>query len=132
MRIGSSLGQLLFGTATFLVEELLRIKISIEELLSRSRNFCTVSAFSEKLHLRKSQFFRKEIFHIFYFFWRANLLQRSIFQKTLPSLTTFFSYQFFKRRYLFIRVALSQHTFSEELLFHSYASFLQLHLLFIS
>ena len=34
LRTGSSLGQLLFGTATFLADELLRIKISTEELLS--------------------------------------------------------------------------------------------------
>ena len=36
MGTGSSLGQLLFGTATFLAEGLLRIKISTEELLFKT------------------------------------------------------------------------------------------------
>ena len=36
LRIGISLGKLLFGTATFLVEEMLRIKISTEELFSEA------------------------------------------------------------------------------------------------
>ena len=52
-RIGSSLQQLLFGTAIFL-EELFRIKISKKELLFQSRYFCTASTFSEKLHFGKS------------------------------------------------------------------------------
>ena len=52
--IGSSLGQLLFGTVTFLAEELLRIKIFIEELLCLSEYFCTASAFPEEPHFRKS------------------------------------------------------------------------------
>ena len=51
--IGSSLGQLLFGTVTFLPEELLNIKITTEELLCRSRYFCAASAFSEELHFQK-------------------------------------------------------------------------------
>ena len=34
--MGSSLGQLLFGAATFLVEEIFRIKISTEQLLFRT------------------------------------------------------------------------------------------------
>ena len=37
LRTESSLGQLLFGTTTFLTEELFRIKISTEELLFPSR-----------------------------------------------------------------------------------------------
>ena len=53
LRIESSSGQLLFGTATFLAGELFRIKISTEELLFPSRYFCTASTFSEKLHFRK-------------------------------------------------------------------------------
>ena len=54
LRIGSSIGQLLFGTANFLTVELLRIKISTEEVLFRSRNFCTASTFSEEPHFRKN------------------------------------------------------------------------------
>ena len=53
LRIGNSLRQLLFGITIF-PEELLRIKISKKELLFQSRNFCTVSTFSEKLHFGKS------------------------------------------------------------------------------
>ena len=54
LRIGSSLGQLHFGTATFFVEEFFRIKISTEELLFPSRCFWIASTFSEKLHFGKS------------------------------------------------------------------------------
>ena len=50
LRIGSSLGQLPFGTATFLVEEFFRIKIPTEEFLCQSRYFCPASIFSEVLH----------------------------------------------------------------------------------
>ena len=50
LRVGSSLGQLPFGIATFLAEELFRIKIPTEELLCQSRYFCPASAFSEELH----------------------------------------------------------------------------------
>ena len=53
LRIGSSLGQLLYVTATFLEEELFRIKISTEELLFWSRYCYTISNFSEKLHFGK-------------------------------------------------------------------------------
>ena len=42
LRIGSSLWQLLFGTAIF-SEELFRKKISKKELLFQSRYFCTAS-----------------------------------------------------------------------------------------
>ena len=61
LRIGSSLGQLLFGTATFLAEDLFRIKISTEELLFRSRYFCIASTFPEEQHFGKSYLFRKSI-----------------------------------------------------------------------
>ena len=46
LKTGSSLGQLLCGKATFLVEKMFRIKISTEELLFRSRYFRTASAYS--------------------------------------------------------------------------------------
>ena len=54
LRIESSSGQLLFGTAPFLAEELFTIKISTTELLFPSRYFCKESTFSEKLHFGKS------------------------------------------------------------------------------
>ena len=53
LRIGSSLGQLTDVTATFLEEELFRIKISTEELLFWSRYCYTISNFSGKLHFGK-------------------------------------------------------------------------------
>ena len=97
LRIRSSLRQLSFGTATFFADQLFRIKISIPELLFRSRYFCTASTFLEKLHFEKSWFFRKAIFCFNYFFWRVNFLERLLFQKMLPSIAA---------------------TASEELLFH--------------
>ena len=54
LRKRNCLGQLLSGTATFLPEELFRIKISTVELLFWSRYFCTASTFSEELHFGKS------------------------------------------------------------------------------
>ena len=57
LRIGTSLGQSLFRTATFLTEGLFRIKISIEELLFRTRCFYTASTFSEELHFGKKLIF---------------------------------------------------------------------------
>ena len=45
VRIGSFLGLSYFGTATFLAEGLFKIKKSTEELLFRSRYYCTASTF---------------------------------------------------------------------------------------
>ena len=64
LRKGCSSGYLLFRTATIFVKELFRIKISTEELL-----------------YGKNEFFRKAIFRITNFFWRATLLERLLFQK---------------------------------------------------
>ena len=54
LKIRISLGQLHFGTATFLAEKLFRTKISTVELLFRRWYFCTASTFSEELHFGKS------------------------------------------------------------------------------
>ena len=61
LRIGSSLRQLLFGTAIFFSEELFKIMLYKKELLFQSRCFCTASIFSEKLRFGKNGFFRKSI-----------------------------------------------------------------------
>ena len=53
LRTGNYLGQLIFKTAIFLAEELLRKKTSTEELLFQSRYFAT-STFSGKLTIWKS------------------------------------------------------------------------------
>ena len=52
LRIGSSLGQVVFGAPTFLVEKLFRIKAFLEEVLLPTRYFCTT--FSEELLFGKS------------------------------------------------------------------------------
>ena len=52
LRIGSSLGQVLFGTPTFLAEKLFRIKTLPEKVLFRTRYFC--ATFSEELLFEKS------------------------------------------------------------------------------
>ena len=64
-----------FSEQLFFSEELFWIKISKKELLFQSRYFCTASTFSEKLHFGKNWFFRKAIFRITYFFWRAVFLE---------------------------------------------------------
>ena len=120
LRIASSLPQLLSGTAIFL-EELFRIKISKKELPFQSRYFCTAPIFSEKPHFGKKLIFQKMNFRITYFFWRAVLLEQLLFQKALPSNSSYLS-----RRATFL-----QHSFSEELLFHSCGSFPLLHFSFI-
>ena len=53
LRIRNSSGQLPFGTTAFLVKDLFRIKISIEELLFSSSYTCTSSTFSEEVHIGK-------------------------------------------------------------------------------
>ena len=120
LRIASSLPQLLSGTAIFL-EELFRIKISKKELPFQSSYFCTASIFSEKPHFGKKLIFQKMNFRITYFFWRAVLLEQLLFQKAPPSNSS----------YLFRRATFLQHSFSEELLFHSCGSFPLLHFSFI-
>ena len=59
LRIGSYLGQLPFGTATFLEEILFGIMISTEELLFQSRHLCKASTFSEKLYFGEKLIFQK-------------------------------------------------------------------------
>ena len=122
MRIGSSLGQLIFGTATFLAEELFRINISIEELLFRSRYFCTTSTFSEKLHFGKKPFFYENNIPYYPLFLESYFFRVATFSKDV----------IFHSSYLF-RIA----TFHNILLQKSYyfaatLSFPQLHFLFIS
>ena len=109
LRIGSSLGQLIFGAATFLVEEFFRVEIFAKELLFRGRYFCTVSTFSEELHFEKKVNFSEKKYSVLptfpgespfwsgYFFKRRYLLQQQSFQK----------YYFFTT-YFFTRITISQ------------------------
>ena len=75
---GSPLGQLLFGTVTFLMEELFRIKISAEKLLFRSRYFSTGSTFSEKLIFQENNIPHYLLFPESYFF-RADTFSKELF-----------------------------------------------------
>ena len=81
LRNESCLGQLLFGTLTFLVGELFRGKTFSEEVLFWTTHFC--SFFSEELLFRKSYFFGNAIFHIAHFLWIAEerRFDNIIFQK---------------------------------------------------
>ena len=98
LRIESSLGQLLFGTPNFVAEELIRIKISAEELLFQSRYLCTASAFSEELHFRKRQFLRKQMFNITYFFRAATFIKIRYLLQLLSCQKSYFLTTYFFRR----------------------------------
>ena len=121
LKTGSSLvAKVLFGTAAFLAKELFRMKISTE--LIRNRYFCKPSTISEELHFGKEQIFQKSNIPDYPFFSGELLFRAATFSKDIV----------FYGSYLFRRVTYLQHTFSDELTFHSYASFPQLHFLFIS
>ena len=104
LRIGSYLGQLLFETAIFWWKNCLEKKISTEELLFKSRYFCTSSTFLGKLHLEKADNTETQYS---YFFWKAAFLERPLFQKTLP-----------------YKILFQRSYFTATLLFHSYNTYL--------
>ena len=95
VRTESSLGQLLFWKATFLVEYLLRIKISTEELLwlmqvlLHSINFFRRAAFSKKLFFQK-----RNILH-YLLFQESYLFAAATFSKDV----TFFTRNLFSRHF---------------------------------
>ena len=120
LRIGSSSRQLLFGTVIF-SEELFRLKISKRELLLWSRYFCTASAFWELLYFGKKMIFQRSNSPHYLLFLESCVFGATTFSKD----PTFYS------SYLFRRATFLQHTFSEELLFHSFGFFPQIHFLFI-
>ena len=110
LRTGNSLVQLPFRTATH------------RRHLQKSYFFEADSSaqhqlFQKKQDFEKGYFFRKAKFRITYFFRRATFLM------PFSSIATFYS------SYIFRRASFLQHTFSEELLFHRYPSFPQLHFL---
>ena len=140
LRIGSSLRQLLFGTAIFFSEELFKIMLYKKELLFQSRCFCTASTFSEKLRFGRNRFFRKSISALptfsgelssqrNYFFKICYLLQQLSFRKSYFFTTDFFrrvtisQLRFFPKFFLvyllLLRVAsqMAKQMFSQELLF---------------
>ena len=76
-----------FGAVTFRNSYLQ--KISTENLLFRSRFFCTASTFSKSKILGKAFFSEKTIFHMSNFFCRGTFL--TLFCKSLPSIAATFS-----------------------------------------
>ena len=82
MRIGSSVAQLFFGTANFLTEELLRIKISTEEVIFEEGTSAQHQLFQKSHILEKNNFSEKQSFVLPPFFSRATFLERLLFQKT--------------------------------------------------
>ena len=94
-------------------------KTSTEELLFRRYDVLlhNINFFKRKQDFEKGYFSRKAKFRITYFFRRATFLM------LFSSIATFYS------SYIFRRASFLQHTFSEELLFHKYPSFPQLHFL---
>ena len=121
LRIGSSLGQFLFGTAALLAMELLRMKISTELLLSKQVLLHTISYFRRATFWKRANFSEKQ-YSALPIFSGQLLFRAATFLKDV----VFYGSCFFRR------VTFLPHTFLEELKFHSCASFPQLHFLFIS
>ena len=117
LRIRSPLCQLLFGTAAF---SLFRIKISKRALSSKQVLLHSINFFRKATFWKKLVFQKSNIPH--YLLFLESCFFRAV---TFSKDSTFYS------SYLFKRATFLQHAFSEELLFHSYASFPQLHFLFI-
>ena len=119
LRKESSSGQLFFETATFLAEELFRIKIPTEELLFPSRYFCTASMFSEKVHFGKKLTFQKSnIPH--YLFLESDLFRAATFSKD----TTFYGSSVFGRATFYDILFQKSYNFTATLLLHNYTSYL--------
>ena len=120
LRIGCSLRQLPFGTVIFFGGTVL------------DKGIWKRATFSKQVLLQSIDLFRKATFWKKLIFQKSNIphylhfLESCLFRATtLSKDATFYS------SYLFRRATFLQHTFSEELLFHSYGSFPQLHFLFI-
>ena len=80
-----------------------------KELLFQGRYFYIVSTFSEKLNFGKSYFFRKTIFLITFFSWRAAFLERLPTQKRWYLLLPLpFEKRYFFTTYFFRRVSILQ------------------------
>ena len=107
--IGSSLRQLLFGKATILAEELLRIKISTEELLCRSRNNeAQHQLYQESLFFEKTKFLENEYFAFSIFSGELHF-RETTFSKRITQLP--FQKSYFLTTYFFRRAATLQISF---------------------
>ena len=118
IRMCSSIGQLLFQNNYFF-----RATFSMQVFLHCIKffriSFFNKAASSKKITFQNSYFFRKAILHSAYFYHKRHL----------------FIVANFSLSYIFVAVHFSeelQHTFSQEVLFHSYISFPQLQFPFIN
>ena len=102
----------------FFLEELFRIKLCKKELLFQAGTSAQHEPFQKSYVLEKPDFSENQFPHYLLF------LERCLFRATIFSKDATFYSSYFFRRATFL-----QHTFSEELLFHSYGSFPQLNIL---
>ena len=86
---------------------------------------CRIFIFPPIACLKKSDFSSLALLSSSNFFWKITFLKKLFFQKSNTP-----HYLHFLESYFF-RVATFRNAFSEELLFHSCGSFLQLHFLFM-
>ena len=144
-----------FAAIIFLEQLLFQSDTSTEQLPLEKRNFFREVTFRnsylfgrgivQNKDIYRSVTFLKQVpLHSINFYKRAIFWKKRIFQKSniphyplflesyLFRVATFSKYVIFCSSYLFRRATFSQHNFSEDLLFHSYASFPQLQFLFIS
>ena len=142
LRIGNSLGQLLFGTATEQLSQFLLLKVTISyQGLASTLNSLGEGIAQNKDAYRRGLLLNQALMHsisVFYIFEKVNFSEKkySAFS-TFSEELLFQSSHFFKRHYLLQQLPFQKSYFlttyfSEELLFHSYASSPQLHLLFMN
>ena len=141
--------ELLFQTVTFFQHffpqniYLLRAKLLPKNQTLRTGNSLMQLPFrtaTHRRHLQKSYFFKADfsaqhqLFQKKVRFWKRLLFQKSKILHYLLFSESYFFNVFFINRYIlyplhFQKSFFLQHAFSEELLFHRYPSFLQLHFL---
>ena len=110
LRIESSLGQLLFGTASFLVEELFRIKVLIETGASAQHQESKIPHypfFLESYLFRAAIFSKDIIFYSSYLFRRSTLPQHTSFRRVTVSQLSFLSIATLRIYQLVIKQTLS-------------------------
>ena len=106
LRIGSSLGQVLFRTPTFLVQKLFKIKTFSEEVLFQPGT--SAQLFQKSYYFEKANFSEKQ-YSVLLIFLGWLFFQSGYFLK-IP---------YFHSSYFFRKAAFSQHTLPEDILFRS-------------
>ena len=117
LRIGSSLGNLLVGTATFLAKELFRIKILLL--------FIIIYLFTVDIY-REATFSKQALLHNINYFRRATFWKKANFSEkqdsALPTFfwrATFLEQLLFRDFFFFYLLSSMTATFSEEVLFYN-------------